>query len=188
MRGSWLHPAGQRGMSFVEVLISLVILVILILVGVPGFTEWLNNGQIRTATESILSGLQTARNEAVRRNANVQLTLTNPGVTGGTGWSVALASTQAVIQSAPNAEGAAQTLVTPTPGDATTITFTGVGRTPAPPNNLNIDGSSLLTQIDIDSTVLAADTSRNLRILISTGGQIRMCDPNVTNATDPRAC
>lgn len=171
-----------------EMLIALVVLVILILVSLPGFTEWINNGQIRTATESIMSGLQAARNEAVRRNANVQFSLTNAGTVGGTGWSIMLVSTQTVLQNAPDAEGAAKTMVTLTPGDATAVTFTGVGRTPVPPNNLNIDGSSLLTQIDIDSTVLAADSSRNLRILISTGGQIRMCDPNVTSTNDPRAC
>jgi type IV fimbrial biogenesis protein FimT len=59
---------------------------------------------------------------------------------------------------------------------------------PAPPGNLNADGSSLLTQIDIDSAVMAAANSRDMRILIGTGGQIRMCDPNVAEATDPRAC
>jgi type IV fimbrial biogenesis protein FimT len=31
-------------------------------------------------------------------------------------------------------------------------------------------------------------TMRCLRIRISTGGEVKMCDPAVTDATDPRIC
>lgn len=180
--------AVQRGTSIIEVVISLVVLAVLIALGVPSLTEWIQNAQIRTAAESIMSGLQTARTEAVRRNMNVQLTLTSPATTGGTGWTVTLVNTGETIQFAPDAEGARNAVITPTPGDANAVTFTGLGRMPAPPGNLNADGSPLLTQIDIDSAVMSAADSRDMRILISTGGQIRMCDPNVAEATDPRAC
>lgn len=178
----------QDGTSIIEVAISLVVMAILISLGIPSFRDWINNAQIRTAAESIMSGLQSARSEAVRRNTNVVFTLTAPSTAGGTGWSVSLANTGTAIQSAAAGEGARNAIVTPTPADATSVTFTGFGRTPPPPNNLNLDGSSLLTQIDIDSTVLAAADSREMRILISTGGQIRMCDPNVTDTSDPRSC
>jgi len=185
------HPAfrpAQRGATLIETVIALVVLGILIVMGAPSLSDWLQNAQIRTGAESLMSGLQTARSEAVRRNTNVQFTLTNPAAAGGTGWSVTLVSTGEVIQSAPDGEGARNAIVTPTPGDAYAITFTGLGRPPSPPANLNADGSTLLTQLDIDSTVLAAADSREMRILLSTGGQIRMCDPNVSDTTDPRAC
>ncbi|MEW6164077.1 MAG: GspH/FimT family pseudopilin [Pseudomonadota bacterium] len=179
----------QQGASIIEIVIALAVLSILIAVAVPSFSEWINNSQIRTGAESILSGLQTARGEAVRRNANVQFTLTSPGTTGGTGWTITLVNTGEQLASAPGGEGARNVLVTPTPGGTNAVTFTGFGRTPDPPNNVNTaDGSDLMTQIDIDSTVLAADLSREMRILIGSGGQIRMCDPNVTDASDPRAC
>ena len=181
----------QSGVSLIEVVITMVILAILILLAAPSLSEWIQNRQIRTATESMLSGLQTARNEAVRQNRNVEFRLTNPTVAGGTGWSVALPGSNVAIQSSPDGEGSAKAIVTPTPGDADIVTFTGFGRTPDAPNNKNSDGTSLLTRIDIDSSTLAADKSREMRILISTGGQIRMCDPNVSNTAvplDPRAC
>lgn len=178
----------QAGASLIETVIAIVVLAILVAMGVPAFTEWLNNAQIRTAAESVLSGLQTARNEAVRRNANVQFTLLSPTTVGGTGWTVSIPGTGQLIQSAAAGEGSRTAIITPTPGDAYAVTLTGYGRTPEPPANLNADGSSLLTQIDFDSSVLSAADSRELRIVITAGGQIRMCDPNIGDATNPRAC
>lgn len=185
-----LHTAkiSQRGVSIIEIATALAVLAILLVLGIPTFTEWIGNARIRTAAESLMSGLQSARNEAVRRNASVQFTLRSPGVASGTGWTVTLAATGEELQSAPNGEGTGLIVVTPTPADANAVTFTGLGRTPAPPANLNLDGSSLLTQLDVDSSGLPAATSREMRIMISSGGQIRMCDPNVGDATDPRAC
>jgi hypothetical protein len=29
---------------------------------------------------------------------------------------------------------------------------------------------------------------RCMRVVVSTGGQVRMCDPQVLDATDPRVC
>lgn len=181
-------PTLQAGASLIETIIAIVVLAILVAMGVPSFTEWLNNAQIRTAAESVLSGLQTARNEAVRRNANVQFTLLGPTTIGGTGWVVSIPGTGQQIQAAAAGEGSRTAIVTPTPSDAYAVTFTGYGRTPEPPANLNADGSSLLTRIDFDSSVLPAATSRELRIVITAGGQIRMCDPNISDATNPRAC
>lgn len=189
MKPASSNPALQQGFSLIEIAITLVVLAILIMIGGPSLAEWLQNAQIRTGSESILSGLQAARNEAVRRNTNVEFRLTNPATAGGTGWIVILANTGEQIQAAANSEGARNAIATPTPNDAAAVTFNGFGRTPAVPNNVNpTDGSPLMTQIDIDSSVLSATNSRELRILISTGGQILMCEPAVTEATDPRKC
>jgi type IV fimbrial biogenesis protein FimT len=178
----------QRGVSLVEIGIVLLIIAIVVAMGIPSFSEYLQNTQVRTATESIMSGLQTARNEAVRRNAPVTFALTAPDTAGGTGWTVALARTGEVVKSAAAGEGSRTAIVRPGPADAFSITFTGLGRTPDPPNDINPDGSSLLTQLDIVSSVLPAAEARNLRIVIAPGGNMRMCDPKVTDATDPRAC
>jgi type IV fimbrial biogenesis protein FimT len=179
----------HHGFSLIELVVTLAVLAILIVLGAPSIAEWMQNAQIRTGSESILSGLQTARNEAVRRNTNVEFRLTNPTVAGGTGWTVILANTGEQIQAAANNEGARNAIATPTPGGAAAVTFNGFGRMPAAPNDVNpTDGSVLMTQIDIDSAVLPAAKSREMRILISTGGQILLCEPAVTEAADPRKC
>lgn len=177
----------QSGASMVEIAISLVIIALIISMGAPSMAELIQNSRIRTAAESILSGLQAARSEAVRRNANIQFALSNTGASGGTGWTITLVNGNQQLQSAPSGEGTANIVVTSSPNGATTATFTGVGRTPI--NGLNSDGSPVLTQIDIDTTALPASISRELRITISAGGQVRLCDPNVSpGSTDPRAC
>ncbi|WIM07091.1 MAG: GspH/FimT family pseudopilin [Candidatus Nitricoxidivorans perseverans] len=179
-------PRHGRGATLIEIAIAIAIVALMIMLGLPSFREWIQNSQIRTAAESVSSGLQTARNEAVRRNANVQFTLTAPGAVGGTGWQIALVNTGEVLQSAPGGEGSGNVTIAPTPVDAVAITFNGYGRTPA--NGLNTDGSSLLTQLDFDSTAIDAADTRELRIVVTTGGQIRMCDPAVTSDGDTRKC
>lgn len=177
---------GQRGMTLVEIGIGLVIISIILMLGVPSFADWIHNLQIRGAAEGIQNGLQTARGEAVRRNTNVEFVLTSPGTTGGTGWTVRLLD-GTVLQSKPDGEGSATAVVSVTPNGSDTVTFNGFGRTPTTPP-ANADGSAFITQIDVDSSAMSAAASRNMRVQISSGGQIRMCDPNVADTTDPRSC
>ena len=180
-------PNRQIGVSLIELVIGLAIIAMLLRFGIPSLGEWIQNAQIRTASESVLNGLQKARAEAVRQNTNVEFILTAPGSTGGTGWIVRLANTGATIESKPAGEGSANVVLTPTPADANRITFTGLGRTPTNPA-LNADGSSLLTRIDADSAALSAAESREMRVVVSTGGSLLLCDPNIADTTDPRAC
>src|SRR6267143_782966 len=65
----------QRGFTIIEVLITLAVLGVLLALGVPGFVEWLQNQQIRAASEATVNGLQVARGEAVRRNTPVRFQL-----------------------------------------------------------------------------------------------------------------
>jgi type IV fimbrial biogenesis protein FimT len=70
------------------------------------------------------------------------------------------------------------------PGGATTVTFNGLGRVVA-----NDDGSPSITQVEVDSRQLSAADSRELRVTISAGGSVKMCDPSdKIAADDPRAC
>lgn len=177
-----------NGFTLIELMVTIAVLALLLMLTAPNISEWIHNSQIRTAAESIVSGLQTARNEAVRQNRNVEFRLTNPTTTGGTGWRIKLPGTADTdnIQEAANSEGARSAVVSVTPNGSTTVTFTGLGRTPD--TNKNADASDLITRLEIDSSSLAADKSREMCIMITTGGQIRMCDPNITDATDPRSC
>lgn len=180
-------PIAERGVTLVEIAIGLAIVALTLAIGTPMMADWLQNLQIRNAAEAIQNGLQLARGEAVRRNTNVEFILSSPGTAGGTGWTVRTVGTGTVLQSKPDGEGSAKAVLSVTPGGANTVTFNGFGRMPTTPPN-NDDGSAFMTQIDVDSSVLAAADSRELRVLIGSGGQIRMCDPNVADTTDPRSC
>jgi type IV fimbrial biogenesis protein FimT len=75
------------------------------------------------------------------------------------------------------------------PAAATTVTFNGLGR---------VTGAAPITQIDvrhvtdpIGGNCQPAGPMRCMRLNISSGGQVRMCDPAVNPAvdpTDPRLC
>jgi prepilin-type N-terminal cleavage/methylation domain-containing protein len=61
-----------RGFTLIEVVVVMLIATILFAVINASFTEWLRNSRIRSQAESILSGLQMARAEAVKRNRFVR--------------------------------------------------------------------------------------------------------------------
>jgi type IV fimbrial biogenesis protein FimT len=168
----------QRGFTLIELMITLTVLGLLVLAALPSFRDWIQNTQIRTATESLLSGLQLARLEAVKRNSNVTFTLGE-----GTDWSVDVASSGENIQSRPSSEGSPNVTLGVTPDGATIVTFNALGRAVT-----NADGSASITQLNTDVSTLPADKSRDLQIDIQDGGQIRMCDPNVGADGDPRKC
>lgn len=174
-----LMRAAQRGVTVIEAMIVVALIAIIIAVGLPMATEWLANSRIRTASESMLAGLQLARAEAVRRNDLVEFVLT-----GGTGWMVRTVS-GTDVQTRSAGEGTADVVIAVTPDNTTRVTFDGLGRRRA-----NIDGSASVERIDIDlpTTVLPADKSRDLRLLVGIGGQIIMCDPTVTATGDVRKC
>ena len=171
----------QRGMTIVEIMISLAVLGILLMVALPNFAAWLQNLQLRAATEAGLNGLQIARAEAIRRNVLVQL-----AVGPGTGWTVSEAASGAVIQSKVHAEGSANAVVAITPGGSTLVTFTPLGGVGA-----NSDATAAVTQLDFTNptggSCQPTGPMRCLRVVVTGGGSVKMCDPALAS-TDPRGC
>jgi len=200
--------APQHGFTLIEIMISLVIIALLISLGAPAFSEWLQNQQTRAAAEATLNGLQVARSEAVARNANVSFqfmadlsSTCQPAPIGPGGaltsvsWVVSLGDPSnacdkkigdtpsgPVIQSRSGAEVTPNALVTTLPASATTVTFTPLGGTTGNP-----DGSLTLQSMTLTNAVLTGSGSRPLRIVINPGGSMRMCDPSAV-APDTRAC
>jgi type IV fimbrial biogenesis protein FimT len=201
----------QSGMSLIELMIGLAIMALLIMIGLPNMASWLNNSQIRTTGETMLAGLSLARTEAVKRNQIVRFQLVSDLTsacaisTGGKNWVVSLDDPTGACDSAPGEpapgdpppriiqnqsgdEGTPRTVVVGAP--AATAYFNGLGRLTSP------GGAANLTQINISNPVGGACENadgtggpmRCLRINVSVGGDARMCDPAVSNVTDPRIC
>lgn len=192
---------GSRGFTLTELMVAVAVLGVMASVAMPNFKLWLENGRIRTAAESALAGLQLARAEAVRRNASVRFSLvsdlTSACATSASGksWVVSRDSpatkcdvapsdttSPRTVQARGSEEGTASVTVAGKTGSgagASVVTFSGLGR----PND-----ASPLARIDFDSVNLAAAESKDLRILIESGGQVRLCDPAITSTTDPRRC
>lgn len=164
------------GFTLIELMVAIAVMAILLFIALPNFNIWLQNTQIRTAGEAILNGMQLARAEAIRRNVNVQVRMDSSS-----GWTASVVG-GAVIQSRLAAEGSAAAVVTITPAGANTVTYGGFGSLVT-----NDDGSATITEIKIDSPSIPAADSRELCVLVRAGGNVRMCDPQVS-LTDTRSC
>lgn len=192
----------QAGVSLIELLVGLAVAAALLALGMPAFDLWIQNSQNRTAAESISSGLQLARAEAVRRNALVRFDLTDAD--GRIAWTVGCFNVTddcpATIQTRPAAEGtfnaragvSTDALPVPMPVDhfddaiaagtglTAGITFNGLGRVPS------ANAGDDITRIDV--TNAAKDEARRFVVTVTTGGQIRMCDPALVFANNSQGC
>ena len=202
---------GETGVSLIELMIGLTIVGIGLVMGAPSFSEWMQNTRIRTAAESIQAGLNLARAEAIRRNAPVRfqfvdnLTSTCALSTSGTNWVVNLTSSTSpasscasapstttspfIVQTSPIVGSATQVTVT---AGQSTVSFNGLGRQTASTNPTVAVGALTIDVASSAGTCIAASGSlRCLRVVVSTLGQVRMCDPSVTSSgtnNGPTAC
>jgi len=74
--------------------------------------------------------------------------------------------------------------VTPGGGTPSYVTFNSLGGVVSP----NADGTAPITAIDICNPAITGANTRPLRVVVSPGGSVRMCDPKVTDPADARAC
>jgi type IV fimbrial biogenesis protein FimT len=194
----------SSGFTLIEMMITLAVMALLFMIGLPSMNTWLQNTQLRASAESMQAGLQLARAEALRRNVPVRFQLVDAFTAGcvlsnsGSNWIISLNDPTGLCQADPSdtaaplaiqkrsgAEGSPNAAVSATNGGgaATTVTFTGLGR---------VIGVGPITQIDITNpsggVCQPAGPMRCLRINIASGGQVRMCDPAVVDPTDPRLC
>jgi type IV fimbrial biogenesis protein FimT len=193
--------ASNRGFTLIELMIGLVVMGILLAVALPAFDRFLQNTKIRNAAEMTISGLNLARAEALRRNTPVRFQMVSDLTasctdTASVSWVVSLVdpagacnvapsdtTAPRIVQKRSGLDGTSGIVVAATGGSA--IVYNGLGRA----------SSAGLTQIDL-STLQGvcehvdpvAGNRRCLRILISAGGQARMCDPKIADNTDPRYC
>jgi len=190
----------QRGFSIIEVLIAIGIVAMLMLFAAPSAATWIQNTRLRSAAESVVTCLSTARLEAIKRNTIVSCQMTDAA---SSAWTVCLydpinnicqTTTGAVISSRDKSEdngitglGTATTMSASTTalGVGTNMpsaaTFDSFGRLASTaPNNV--------MRVDVRNPQVAAADERRLVIYITLGGQIHMCDPKVSKASNPMGC
>jgi type IV fimbrial biogenesis protein FimT len=197
-----------RGFTLIEIAVALIIVALAVLAVAPSIGAWLRNSEVRNAADALVSGLERARNEAVRRNEDVTLWLVStstaqPGLMAAdcqldatsASWVIARrdpsnnctngasdVNDPMIVQTHSRAEGSLGVVASArTSGGAaaaTSVSFNGFGR---------VTNAGAISQIDF-SPVVASSEARRLRVTVSGAGSVRMCDRDVTDTTDPRKC
>jgi type IV fimbrial biogenesis protein FimT len=179
----------SRGFTLIELMVAMTIAALVLLIGMPSFTTFVRNSEIRSTAESISNGLRAARSEATRRNLPVSFTLAGGG---SASWAinvfdpVTATLVQPPIQQYSKLEAGKSSKVTTTPGTAVAVTFNGLGRiiSPSPIATAN------LQQIDVTSVVTGE--ARSLRVYADDLHGVRLCDPDpalkALVPADARAC
>lgn len=194
-----------RGFSLVELLVVVAVLGLVLMLGLPNIAIWLQNTQIRNSAEATMTGLQLARAEALRRNRNVRFSLVDTLdsacnlTTSGRNWIVSLADPSSncgenpsdtvdpfIVQKRSGLDGSPD--VVPAASD-TSVNFNGLGSA----SSINPAIAGGVWQINFSNPAggacqAAAGPMRCLRVVVNSSGSVRMCDPAVGDATDPRAC
>lgn len=70
-----------RGFSLVELMVTIAVLAILLAIGIPSFASLIASNRLTSATNELVAALQTARTEALRRNARVTVCPAASGAT-----------------------------------------------------------------------------------------------------------
>jgi type IV fimbrial biogenesis protein FimT len=196
-----LSRSGTGGFTLVELLVGLTLVGVLIALGAPAMSNYLQNSKIANATSVYYSAIQTARAEAIRRNVLTQFVLTDTPfstmtpASAGRSWAVRASSgvgfTRLDAKDAAEGEGSKSAQAVAVAGSASgaafdgTIAFNGFGATMPAGAWYALD----VTNPAAGSCKNDGGTIRCRRITVSPGGQIAACDPAaVASAGDSRAC
>jgi type IV fimbrial biogenesis protein FimT len=198
----------QRGFSIIEIAVTLVVLGMVLASAVPSMSAWVRNAKLRNQAESVLAGLQTARNEALRRNRPVTFylvqqptgsTLNNDCevAADGRSWVVSVRSPDGACAAAPTLSSETATdplIVTSRLGpDATVgLSVSAVGTDLATAtSSVTFDAlgrrSTGFARVAIAYGTARSD-DRALRVDVGPSGNVRACDPAITSTDDPRRC
>ncbi len=198
------HP--QRGLTLIELIISLALVGTMITLAIPAVGNWSDNNRMKATADALLSGLNLAKMEAVRRNTRAKLVLTDNATATGKGadWEICVANnlgsfagnqgqvwvgtevgtaTQVGISTA-----TAQNYNTPLTAGAGLAGYPAgcTGTTAADTNpNVTFDAMGRIAANTVISSVTRIDilnarpdnANRRLVIRINPQGQIKLCNP-----------
>jgi len=195
--------APANGFTLVELMVTITLLAILLMLAAPSMLDWVRNSKIRAVAEALQSGLREAQSESLRRSRQVVFALTDDKPTAasanfaakdnGNNWTLRTLPSMASDESSVFVSAGILTDV----GSGVTIEgpaavcFNSVGRLTAntTTNLTNVTGGETCSADAATYDIKLPNADRPLRVLVTLGGQVRMCDPNKTMSdSNPDGC
>lgn len=197
VRSMLMQPSASKdrrllsgGFTLIELMVTLTVLSIVLVLAAPSFVQWVNNARIRSVAQGIQDGVRAAQAEAVRRNRVTEFFFTNatPALNSasqvnGNNWG---------IRSYANPPAAAEELVKVGMARAVDDQVTvqaprSICFGPAGNQITLVVANCVPAEHQINLSTARGD--RPLRIVVSVGGRVRMCDPaKVLSADAPEGC
>lgn len=190
----------EPGFSVLELMITIAVIAILAVLGMPTMAGAISNAKVRSVTEALQNGLRNAQAEAIRRSHQTAFVLTNAApalsataATGGKNWyiqvlplvaSETVDSTYFVQGGSFGGETSGVTIAGPA-----AICFNSMGRVvanAAPGLGTGVSCSAPAATITYDVTKVGAN--RTLELQLGANGKIRMCDTSRSITTQPDGC
>jgi type IV fimbrial biogenesis protein FimT len=200
----------SRGMTMIELAVTMTILALLLISAGPSIGAWIRNTQVRSVASSMLAGVNRARNEAIRRGRPIRfqlVSLTNSKTMDASCALSGSAVSWVVSVNDPTARCDYAPALVPANANDPLIVESGAGGV----GGQNVvaaakvaDGSAAASVLTFNAFGRVADAApidhitvsnsaaggdyRSLRIEIGAGGTVRLCDMGVTSTTDSRYC
>ena len=192
MRLCMAASSGQRacaaqGFTLIELMVTLVLMSLLLGLAVPSFRVWVRNAQVRTVSDALQNGMRLAQSAALQRSRQVVFFLTNDAActntiaanANGSFWSIrtvpmTAGEDAAVVQCGALADVAAGVTIT---GPAA-VCFNSMGRQTENAATGVTSGNCALAAAGVNAyNINSSGADRPLRVLLTLGGQARLCDP-----------
>lgn len=179
-------PSGARNLGFtlLELMVTVAVVAILVAVAYPSMTGLLNGQRLSGVTNELLGGFQTARSEAIRRNARVAFCRSADGTTcaGSTGvWTNWVIMADSTGNGVPDELVKAATIKTPVLVNSAAIVADTVLFRPDGLARESAGAAAPLLNADIKVCIVTTNPPENVRVLTIAGGsRVTISRPPVT--------
>ncbi|MGJ7614688.1 MULTISPECIES: GspH/FimT family pseudopilin [unclassified Variovorax] len=178
----------SAGFTLIELAVTLAVMAVLMALAMPSVFAWIANARVRTVSDALQNGLRQAQAEAVRRSRTAVFSLTNDtapktsltAVANGSHWSINFVASSTLDTAGIATFVEAGVLSVAGTGvrisGPAAVCFNPLGRLVANAST-GVTGAtcSLSATPTYDIAMTSAD--RPLRVVVSLGGQVHMCDP-----------
>lgn len=177
----------QHGFTLIELMVTVVLLSLLLGLAAPNFRVWVRNAQVRTVSDALQNGARLAQSAALQRSRQVVFFLTSSQActntmaanANGVFWGIrtvpmAAGESSVVVQCGVLSDVASGVAIT----GPTAVCFNSMGRQ-TENTSTGVTGGNCTLAVSGVSTynVSATGADRSLRVLVTLGGQARLCDP-----------